>query len=67
MLHQGHLGSERQKLLFPVEAFDVLVCTCNLVVKELDIADAARTTLNPINPAWNWVMYVCLEVELRLS
>lgn len=46
------------KLLSSVEAFDVLACTCNSVVKELGIADAAHTTLNPMNPAFNWIMYV---------
>lgn len=50
------------KLLSPVEAFGVLACTCNSVLKDLDIVYAAHTALNPVNPTLNWVMYVCLKV-----
>lgn len=54
--------SQEVKLLFPVEAFDVLACTFSSVLKELDIADVAHTTLNPVSPALHWVMYVCLKI-----
>lgn len=54
--------SQEGKPLFLIEAFGVLACTCNSILKELNIADAAHTTLDPVNPTLRWVTYVCLKI-----